>query len=155
MSKTRMSKVSKIAQRLTRRSHPARARAAGGARYQRGHAKTGGRQKGTPNRLTAEIKETIIQAFTELGADGRGKEGLKGFIKKIGREDLKTSGMLLRAILPMQVNASISTSVNVKYKSLQEATEEACKLGLPERRVYELTDYKQIEDDEEKPPPAS
>ena len=94
----------------------------------------------------------ILAAFTELGADGRGKEGLKGFIKKIGREDLKSSAMLLRAVLPMQVNASINTSVNVKYKTLEEVTEEARKLGLPERRVFELTDYKRIEDGQDEPP---
>lgn len=146
-------KVSKITQRLTRGSHPARARAAGGTRYQRGHAKTGGRQKGTPNRLTAEIKETIIQAFTELGADGRGKEGLKGFIKKIGREDLKSSAMLLRAILPMQINASVNLSDNVEYKTLAQAMEEARALGLPEHRVFELVNYRRIPDDEP-PPPA-
>jgi hypothetical protein len=133
-------KVDRAFQRLTRGSRPARGRVSGPGRYGKGHKKTGGRTKGTPNRLTAEIKETIIQAFTELGADGHGKDGLKGFIKRIGREDLKTSGMLLRAVLPMQINTSINTSVNVKYKTLDEAMEEARKLGLPERRVFELTD---------------
>jgi hypothetical protein len=144
-------KLSKTAKRLVRGSQPTRARVAGGVRYRKGHKKVGGRKKGTPNRLTAEIKETIIAAFTELGADGRGKEGLKGFIKKIGREDLKSSAMLLRAVLPMQVNASINTSVNVKYKTLEEATEEARKFGLPERRVFELTDYRRIEDEQDDP----
>ena len=63
--------------------------------------------------------------------------------------------MLLRAVLPMQVNASINTSVNVKYKTLEEVTEEARKLGLPERRVFELTDYKRIEDGQDEPPALS
>jgi hypothetical protein len=80
---------------------------------------------------------------------------LKGFIKKIGREDLKSSAMLLRAVLPMQVNASINTSINVKYKTLEEANEEARKLGLPERRVFELMDYRRIEDEQDEPPPAT
>ena len=144
-------KVNGRAARLTRGSQPERARGTGAGRYRKGHKKNGGRKKGTPNRLTAEIKEMIIQAFTELGADGHGKEGLKGFIKRIGREDLKASAMLLRAVLPMQINASINTSVNVKYKTLEEAMEEARKLGLPERRVFELTDYRRIKNGEEDP----
>jgi hypothetical protein len=148
-------KENTIAKRLTRGSQPARACAAGGVRYRKGHKKIGGRKKGTPNRLTAEIKEMIIAAFTELGANGRGEEGLKGFIKKIGREDLKSSAMLLRAVLPMQVNASINTSINVKYKTLEEANEEARKLGLPERRVFELVDYRRVEDEEDEPRPAT
>jgi hypothetical protein len=148
-------KESTIARRLMRGSQPTRARAGSGVRYPKGHKKVGGRKKGTPNRLTAEIKEMIIAAFTELGADGRGEEGLKGFIKKIGREDLKSSAMLLRAVLPTQVNASINASVNVKYKTLEEANEEARKLGLPERRVLELMDFRRIEDEQDKPPPAT
>jgi hypothetical protein len=148
-------KANKATKRLTRGSQPARARPAGGVRYRKGHKKIGGRKKGTPNRLTAEIKEMIIAAFTELGADGRGEEGLKGFIKKIGREDLKSSAMLLRAVLPMQVNASINASVNVKYKTLEEANEEARKLGLPERRVLELMDFRRVEDEQDEPPPAT
>ena len=118
------------AARLTRGSHPGRARDAGAGRYRKGHEKSGGRKKGTPNRLTAELKEMILLAFTELGADGHGKEGLKGFIKRIGREDIKASAMLLRAVLPMQIKASINSSVNIKYKTVEEATEEARKLGL-------------------------
>jgi hypothetical protein len=148
-------KENTIAKRLTRGSQPARARAALGGRYHKGHKKTGGRKKGTPNRLPGEIREAIIAAFTELGADGRGKEGFKGFIKKIGLEDLKTSGMLVRAVLPMQVNATINTSVNVKYKTLEEANEEARKLGLPERRVLELMDFRRVEDERDEPRPAT
>jgi hypothetical protein len=70
-------KENTIAKRLTGGSQPARARAALGGRYRKGHKKTGGRKKGTPNRLPGEIREAIIAAFTELGADGRGKEGLR------------------------------------------------------------------------------
>ena len=142
-------KISEVAQRLTRGSQPAQARTANTGSYKTGHAKTGGRKKGTPNRRTTEITEMIIEAFTELGADGHGEEGLKGFIKRIGREDLKTSAMLLRAILPMQINASINTSVNVEYKSLEEAIEDARKLGLPDRSVLELIDYRKKKDDDD------
>ncbi len=29
--------------------------------------KTGGRQKGTPNKTTAQVKEALVEAFDELG----------------------------------------------------------------------------------------
>ena len=117
--------VSKAGKRLTRGSQPTRARTAGSGQFRKGHQKTGGRKKGTPNRRPAEITEAILEAFTELGVDGHGKDGLKGFVKRIGLEDLKTSGMLLRALLPMQISGSLNTTVNVEYKSLEEAMEDA------------------------------
>lgn len=145
-------KANKTTKRLRRGSQPARARAAGGVRYKKGHKKVGGRKKGVPNLLTREMREAIVNAAIRLGADGKGKDGLEGYMMMLGSEEKKTFGMLLRAVLPMQVNASINTSVNVKYKTLEEVTEEARKLGLPERRVFELTDYKRIEDGQDEPP---
>ena len=50
-------KANKTTKRLTRGSQPARARAAGGVRYKKGHKKVGGRKKGTPNRLTAKLRK--------------------------------------------------------------------------------------------------
>lgn len=35
--------------------------------FEKGHRRTGGRKKGTPNRTSAEIKAVIAEAFDELG----------------------------------------------------------------------------------------
>jgi hypothetical protein len=151
-----MSKVGKIAKRLTSGSQPGRGQIAnGGGLYRKGHKKIGGRKKGVQNTLTRELKEAIINAAIRLGADGNGKDGLEGYLMMLGREEKRTFGMLLRAVLPMQVNASVTTTVNVKYKTLEEASEEARKLGLPERRVYELTDFRRNEDEQVERPPAA
>lgn len=72
---------------------------AGNGRFRKGHKKIGGRKKGTPNQSTSDIKEAALAAFTELGADGHGKDGLQGYFKRIGRKDVRTAAMLLRAIL--------------------------------------------------------
>jgi hypothetical protein len=150
-----MSKIlSKTAKRFTRGSQPGRANVSA-ERYRKGHKKFGGRKKGVQNVLTRELKETIINAAVRLGADGKGEGGLEGYLMMLGREEKRTFGMLLRAVLPMQVNASVTTTVNVKYKTLEEASEEARKLGLPERRVYELTDFRRIEDEQVEHPPAA
>jgi hypothetical protein len=133
------------AKRLTRGSQPARANVSAG-RYRKGHKKFGGRKKGVQNVLTRELKEAIINAAVRLGADGKGEGGLEGYLMMLGREEKRTFGMLLRAVLPMQVNASVTTTVNAKYKTLEEASEAARKLGLPERRIFELKDYRRIDD---------
>jgi hypothetical protein len=46
-----------------------------------GHVKRAGRKKGTPNKLTREIKDAIVGAAEELGSNGKGKGGLQGFMK--------------------------------------------------------------------------
>ena len=34
-----------------------------------GHAKAGGRQKGTPNKVTADLREAIMHAFDKVGGE--------------------------------------------------------------------------------------
>jgi hypothetical protein len=140
-----MSKSLSKTKRFTRGSQPARANISAG-RYRKGHKKFGGRKKGVQNVLSGELKEAIIIAAVRLGADGNGKDGLEGYLMMLARDEPKTFGMLLRAVLPLQVTASIETSLNVRYKTLEEAREEARKLGLPERRIFELKDYRRIDD---------
>jgi len=151
-----MSKVGKIAKRLARGSQPGRGQIAnGGGLYRKGHKKTGGRKKGVQNTLTRGLKEAILSAAVRHGEDGKGKDGLEGYMLMLARQEKKIFGVLLRAVLPMQVNASVTTSVDVKYKTLEEASEAARGLGLPERRLYELTDFRRIEDEQDERPPAA
>jgi hypothetical protein len=111
------------------------------------HKKTGGRKKGVQNVLTRELKEAIINAAIRHGADGKGTGGLEGYLMMLARDEKKIFGTLLRAVLPLQVNAAINTSINVEYKTLAEATEEARKLGLPDRLVFELKNFRRINND--------
>ena len=141
--------VDKAFQRLTRGSRPARGRVGGPGRYKKGHKKTGGRQKGVPNVFTRELREAILNAAIRHGADGNGEDGLEGYMFLLARTDRKTFGMLLRAVMPTQVNTSVSTLVNVEYKSVEQATAEARALGLPEKRVFELKDYRTQDETEE------
>ena len=143
-----------IARRLTQGSQPGRARTGQGGRFRKGHAKKGGRRAGVENIVTRELKDAILNAAIRHGADGKGKDGLDGYMLMLAREERKIFGTLLCRLLPMQVKASINTLVNIKYKTLEEATAEAIRLGLPERRVYELKDYSRTEDRKDEPPAA-
>ena len=44
-----------------------------------------GRPKGSTNFFTRDMKEAIIDACNELGFDGQGQEGMKGYMKFLGK----------------------------------------------------------------------
>ncbi len=50
----------------------------------------GGRQKGQPNKTTRVLKEAILLAAEQVGEDGRGKDGLLGYLKRVARRDTKS-----------------------------------------------------------------
>jgi hypothetical protein len=76
--------------------------------FAKGHKKAGGRKKGTPNKLTADIKEAIVVACTMLGGsitkiDPENVEGLVGYMVRLALHQPVTMGMLLREALPRTI----------------------------------------------------
>jgi hypothetical protein len=70
--------------------------------FAKGHKKAGGRKKGTPNKLTADIKEAIVVACTMLGGsitkiNPETVDGLVGYMVRLALYQPVTMGMLLRA----------------------------------------------------------
>ncbi len=65
--------------------------------------KYGGRKLGTRNKITRELQEAVIEAAQRVGSDLKGKDGLVGYLMRVGRKDTKAFGMLLRAVLPQHV----------------------------------------------------
>lgn len=61
--------------------------------------KTGGRQKGTPNRTTALLKDAILKAAEQAG----GKAGMIGYLQTQATENPAAFMSLLGKVLPMQV----------------------------------------------------
>ncbi len=70
-----------------------------------------GRPKGSTNKTTTALREAILLAATEHGEDDGGKDGLKGYLRKVAREDVKAFSGLLGRVLPLDVNASGSFNV--------------------------------------------
>ena len=65
----------------------------------KGQPKTGGRKKGSTNKITALLKDAILKAAEKAG----GKEGLVGYLRT---QALKQPGpfmALLGKVLPMQI----------------------------------------------------
>jgi hypothetical protein len=63
----------------------------------------GGRQKGTPNKITGTLREAVLKAAATVGQDGEGKGGLKGYLVNIAKKDPKTYAALLGRVIPLQV----------------------------------------------------
>jgi hypothetical protein len=47
--------------------------------FKKGHAKRGGRKKGTSNVISAEYRKAILEAAYRIGYDGNGKGGVIGY----------------------------------------------------------------------------
>ena len=60
--------------------------------------KTGGRKKGTPNKLTAEIKDAVEKAFVAVGGSR--------YLEKIAAEHPAVFCTLLAKVLPRQMELS-------------------------------------------------
>jgi hypothetical protein len=84
-----------------------------------------GRARGTRNRTTTLLKDAILTAATLVGKDGKGKDGLVGFLMSLTKEKA-VYARLLEKVLPMQVSVEDKT----KYTPA-EALQRLRERGLP------------------------
>lgn len=66
----------------------------------KGTPKTGGRQKGTPNKTTKALKDSIMEAFFAVG-------GAK-YLKKVAKDDPKAFISLLGRVVPTEIKGEVS-----------------------------------------------
>ena len=66
-----------------------------------------GRKKGVPNKLTTTLKTAIMLAAAAEGSDGKGKDGLVGYLRMVARDMPKTYTHLLGKLLPLEVQAKL------------------------------------------------
>lgn len=72
-----------------------------------------GRPKGSLNKTTAALKEAILAAATEHGEDDQGTDGLKGYLRRVAREDVKAFSGLLGKVLPMTVDGNVGLTITL------------------------------------------
>ena len=88
-----------------------------------------GRPKGSTNFFTRDMKEAIIDACNELGFDGQGQEGMKGYMKFLGKNFPPVFGGLMRAVLPTQVSVE-QVQRPKRYQTMEEVLEELKAYGI-------------------------
>ncbi len=66
-----------------------------------GLPKTGGRRKGTQNRLTRDVKDAIVNAFDKAGGED--------YLVTIAKNDPRTFCTLLGKVVPSVVKAEVDT----------------------------------------------
>jgi hypothetical protein len=91
------------------------------SKVERNRPKTGGRVKGTPNKTTALLKESIIRAAEAVGEDMHGKGKLTGYCRFLAKTEPKAFAQLLGKVLPMQVTGDGGGPVGVLFKTVYES----------------------------------
>jgi len=67
-----------------------------------------GRPKGSPNKITSDIRTAIMSAFSEVGG--------QAYLVKVAHEDPKTFCTLLGKVLPMQVTGEGGGALVLKWE---------------------------------------
>lgn len=71
-----------------------------------------GRKKGTPNKLTVQVKDAIQNAFSTVGGEK--------YLVKVAKEDPRTFCALLGKVLPTQLEGDLGLTVKTHEEALAE-----------------------------------
>jgi len=80
--------------------------------FEKGHKKLGGKVKGTPNKITKTVKETVLAVFNDLQSDP--KNNLLEFGKKYPREFYQIAAKLI----PTELNAKVE-EIKIRFKDAE------------------------------------
>jgi hypothetical protein len=69
--------------------------------FEKGHQKIGGKVKGTPNKLTRTVKETVLAVFDDLQADP------KANLLSWGKDNPTEFYKIAAKLIPTEVNANV------------------------------------------------
>ena len=126
--------------RKTNRTRPAPKTA-----FKKGHAKVGGRKKGTPNKFSGELKQIVLNALENARAHGQGRQGAQEYLTHQAKANPKTFLTLIAKLLPtaltgkddgpievkvQQAQAKLSALNDTEFKALAKLLEKAGLLAL-------------------------
>jgi hypothetical protein len=97
--------------------------------FQKGHAKAGGRKKGSQNKITRDVKEAILAAGEKHGSDGKGKDGLVGCFMHVIRKKPEAWCSVAGKCLPND-HRVLRTETDISYETLEEIEAEMKSLGM-------------------------
>lgn len=103
----------------------------GGVPFEGGRTKSGGRAKGTPNKTTRVLKEALLLAAEVVGEDGKGKDGLVGYLVNVARTEPRSFMPVLAKLLPMQISASVEHEIkDISYQNRGALIDALRKRGI-------------------------
>lgn len=118
-------------------------------KFAKGHEKRGGRVQGQQNKITKDLKHATLLAATLHGSDGKGKDGLTGYMFFLAGNHVKSFAPILGRMIPLHIGGTVEHTHKV-LKSKDEVVEELKKRGLLIEGVYErLEDWTPAVDDAE------
>jgi len=110
--------------------------------FQVGHRKLGGRKRGTPNKRTREYREALIEVANQIGSDGKGKEGLIGYLQVIA---IYHPEVFVRMLVGAMIRSGGASEPDEpepdepepekRYLTIQEAKADLRKVGYSEEKV--------------------
>ena len=107
--------------------------------FQKGHPKFGGRKAGVTNSVPKLLKECILLAAELEGRDGKGKDALVGFLRRLANEDIRAFAMLLGRVLPLQqIESRHDMRVEVVYDTIDDVRAELAARGITIEAVKQL-----------------
>ena len=111
--------------------------------FKPGHAKVGGRKKGTPNRFTGALKDIILSALANAKQPGQTRAGSEEWMKQLAKKNPRAFASLLGKLLPTKIGnddaepfqveminraqAGLSNLSDTELKSLQDLLQ---KIGV-------------------------
>jgi len=98
--------------------------------FRKGHKKLGGRQKGTPNRYNSNLIDSLLQAAEQVGSDGKGKNGIDGYFRKLAGKNVGYFVSLLRPAVHKQMPATEPEREIVVYATEQDFRQALLDLGV-------------------------
>jgi hypothetical protein len=79
-----------------------------------------GRKAGVPNKMPPFLKDAVLEAASHLGFDGKGKDGLVGYLQRLALSYPESFAALLGRVLPLQARASVGVPEKVTYRTAEE-----------------------------------
>jgi hypothetical protein len=98
--------------------------------FKKGHKKLGGRKKGTPNRVNQDLVDRIVNAAGQVGSDGKGKDGVDGWLQTLAGKKTGYFVGLFRQAVQKQVPAT------EPEKEVVYTTEQDYRQALLDRGVH-------------------
>lgn len=88
--------------------------------------------------VNAFFRDAIVHAAATLGEDGKGFEGVFGYMRMIARTEPRIFAMLIAKVMPLQIQSTHRTEYVVRHR--HELLLELKQRGLPVKSIFEVSD---------------